>query len=266
MPVSARRPTKANKIPGKPPGRRVGAARALSKLGLASRSVAAQWVRAGRVSINGKIIIDPESPVILERDELRLDGVLARAVPRRYVMLNKPRGLVTTARDEQERATVYSCFADAADHGLAPVGRLDKASEGLLLFTNDTEWAGRLLDPVSHLSKTYHVQLSSQLTDRQFAQLREGLPMEDGTLLKVGDVKLLRAGEKTSWLEIVLHEGKNRQIRRLIEACDAEVLRLIRVAIGPLALGELAKGESRALTPSEMNALSAALNAVPSAE
>jgi len=259
--MSARHPIKSNKIPGRPDGRRVGVARALSKLGLASRTVAAQWVCAGRVSLNGKIITDPESPVMLERDELRLDGAPARAAVKRYIMLNKPRGLVTSARDERGRATVYSCFANPQDHALAPVGRLDKASEGLLLFTNDTEWASRLLDPVSHLPKTYHVQLNSLFTEPQCAQLREGLPVEEGALLKVSEVKLLRVGGKTSWLEIILHEGKNRQIRRLMEACGVEVLRLIRVAIGSLVLGELAKGESRALTPQELHALSAEVDA-----
>lgn len=265
--MAARRPFSEKKLSGrsdKSAGRRIGAARVLSKLGLASRTVAAQWVRAGRVSLNGRIITDPESPVMLERDELCLDGAPVRAVIKRYVMLNKPRGLVTTARDEQDRATVYSCFSNPQDHGLAPVGRLDKASEGLLLFTNDTEWANRLLDPLSHLSKTYHVQLDAQLTAQRLSELRDGLRMADGTLLKVSAAKLLRAGDKTSWLEIILREGKNRQIRRLMEACGVEVLRLIRVAIGPLALGELAKGESRALTPHEMQALVAALDAAPS--
>lgn len=256
--MAARRTYSGKKLPDKSVGRRVGAARALSKLGLASRTVAADWVRAGRVSLNGKLITDPESPVVLERDEIRLDGMPARAMVKRYVMLNKPRGLVTTARDEQGRATVYSCFPNPQDHGLAPVGRLDKASEGLLLFSNDTEWASRLLDPVSHLNKTYHVQLNTRLTGRQLDDLHAGLRMDDGTLLQVSQAKLLRAGDKTSWLEIILSEGKNRQIRRLLEACDVEVLRLIRIAIGPVVLGELAKGASRALTMHEVQALSAA--------
>lgn len=238
--------------------RRVGVARALSKLGIASRTLAAQWVVAGRVAVNGKTVRDPETPTALGADVLSVDGAPVRAAEPRYVMLNKPRGVVTTARDEQGRATVYACFSDSQDQWLAPVGRLDKASEGLLLFTNDTAWAERMLAPATHLPKVYHVQIDRRLDAELLARLRHGIRLEDHTTLHVSDVQTLRAGEKNSWVEITLHEGKNRHIRRLLEALDIKVLRLIRVAIGPLQLGTLPKGQSRALTAEELKTVAAA--------
>ena len=257
--MPANHPKKSTRAAGKPSGaRRTGVARALSKLGVTSRTLAAQWVCAGRVTVNGKLVHDPETPVLLDHDRLRVDGALVGVAEKRYLMLNKPRGLVTTARDEQRRATVYSCFGES-DQWLAPVGRLDKASEGLLLFTNDTAWADRLLDPASHLRKVYHVQIDRRLDDAQLKQMRGGVRMEDGTRLRVGAVRILREGEKNSWLEIGLEEGKNRHIRRLLETMEIKVLRLIRVAIGPLKLGELPKGHSRALTKHELQAVAAAL-------
>jgi 23S rRNA pseudouridine2605 synthase len=241
--------------------RRIGVARALSKLGIASRTIAAQWVRAGRVTLNGKIVHDPETPVVLERDRLCVDGRPVRAAEKRYIMFNKPRGLVTTARDEKGRATVYSCFSEQQDRSLGPVGRLDKASEGLLFFTNDTEWANRMLDPDSHLPKVYHVQIAGHVNDRQLERMRSGVRLEDRGMLQASAVRWLRGGDKNCWLEITLHEGKNRQIRRLLEALGIEVLRLVRVAVGPVKLGTLAKGRSRALAAGELNAVAAALRA-----
>lgn len=239
--------------------RRVGVARVLSKLGIASRTVAAQWVAAGRVAVNGRIVHDPETPVVVERDRVAVDDQPVSAAQKRYVMLNKPRSVVTTARDEQGRATVYDCFSDERDRCLAPVGRLDKASEGLLLFSNDSEWANRLLDPASHLPKVYHVQVDAQVDEAQLDHMRNGVQMEDGSVLGVGAARLLRRGEKNCWLEITLHEGKNRQIRRVMEALSLKVLRLMRIAVGPLCLGTLGKGESRALSEAELRQVEAAL-------
>jgi 23S rRNA pseudouridine2605 synthase len=170
-------------------------------------------------------------------------------------MLNKPRGLVTTTRDERGRATVYDCLPEAERGWLAPVGRLDKASEGLLLFTNDTAFANRLLDPATHLPKRYHVQIDALADAPLLARLRAGVVLEDGTPLAVVSAGLLRSGEKNSWLEVVLDEGRNRHIRRLLEALGIEVLRLVRVAIGPVVLGELPKGAVRELTAAELTAL-----------
>jgi len=243
--------------PARRPAPRIGVARALSKLGFASRTAAAALVQAGRVSVNGRPIADPESSVVLGRDRITVDGKVIEAAARRYLMLNKPRGLVTTARDEQGRDTVYACLPEAERAWLAPVGRLDKASEGLLLFTNDTAWADRLLDPAHHVPKTYHVQIDRVADEALLAQLRAGVNVEEGVALAASRVELLRHGEKTSWLEIVLTEGKNRHIRRMLDACDIGVQRLVRIAIGPVKLGDLPKGAVRELTAAERESLCA---------
>jgi 23S rRNA pseudouridine2605 synthase len=169
-------------------------------------------------------------------------------------MLNKPGGLVTTVKDERGRATVYSCFADAALPWLAPIGRLDKASEGLLLFSNDPAWAAHITDPSTGPPKTYHVQID-RLPDAALLAALELGALSNGERLRARSASCLRTGDKNSWLEIVLDEGRNRQIRRLLEALDVSVLRLVRVAIGSLSLGTLTKGQWRMLTQKEMDAL-----------
>ena len=229
---------------------RHGLARVLSKLGVCSRTQAQALVRAGRVRVNGRVEHDPEAPTDAQRDEITLDGSAIAAAKKVYVMLNKPRGYVTTASDEQGRDTVYTLLQSGQFPWLAPVGRLDKASEGLLLFTNDSAWAARMTDPESHLDKTYHVQIDTLPDDDLLDRLRCGIE-HGGEVLAVKSVSELRRGEKNAWLEIVLDEGRNRQIRRLLKAFDIEVLRLIRVAIGSLALGDLAKAEWRELTGAE---------------
>jgi 23S rRNA pseudouridine2605 synthase len=169
-------------------------------------------------------------------------------------MLNKPSDLVTTVKDERGRATVYSCFAGAHLPWLAPIGRLDKASEGLLLFSNDPAWAAGITEPSTGPSKTYHVQID-RLPDAALLAALERGALSNGERLKARSARCLRSGAKNAWLEIVLDEGRNRQIRRLLEALDVSVLRLIRVAIGSLPLGELAKGRWRMLTQKEMDSL-----------
>jgi 23S rRNA pseudouridine2605 synthase len=226
----------------------------LSKLGACSRTQAAEYARAGRVAVNGCIVHDPEAPVDAQRDGIALDGREIRAAERVYVMLNKPRGYVTTASDEHGRETVYALLADAALPWVAPVGRLDRASEGLLLLTNDSAWAARITAPESHVDKTYHVQIDRLPDAALLDSLRRGID-DDGERLSAKEVRELRRGEKNAWLEIVLDEGRNRQIRRLLAAHGAGVLRLVRVAIGPVALGALAKGAFRALDPAEVAAL-----------
>ncbi len=175
-----------------------------------------------------------------------------------YLMLNKPRGVVTTAADEKGRKTVYA-YLDEDLPWVGPVGRLDKASEGLLLLTNDSEWAARVTAPETHLNKTYHVQITAVADEVLIATLIRGVASGRGELLRAKRAQILRSGNKNSWLEIVLDEGKNRQIRRMLAACSVEVLRLMRVAIGPLSLGELAKGDSRALTQEEKERLDEAM-------
>jgi 23S rRNA pseudouridine2605 synthase len=243
----------------KPPARapntpRHGVARVISKLGLGSRSQAAQWVRDGRVRVNERVVRDAEFPVRQGVDRIDIEGQQPGAAARLVLMLNKPRGLVTTTRDEHGRDTVYSCFAGSQLPWVAPVGRLDKASEGLLLFSNDSAWAARLTSPECGPAKTYHVQIDRLPPDDLLRQLELGVAVE-AEHLGARSVRCLRSGHKNAWLEIVLDEGRNRQIRRLLAAFDIAVLRVVRVAVGALLLGELPKGKWRMLTQQEIDSL-----------
>ena len=240
--------------------RRHGLARVLSKRGLCSRTEAARWIIAGRVSVAGKVVRDPEHPTLASA-VIAIDGLASGEIERRYLMLNKPRGLVTTTRDEQARDTVYRCFDGSGLPWLAPVGRLDKASEGLLLFSNDPGWAA-LVTGATGPDKTYHVQLDMIPDAAVLVALRDGIDC-DGERLNAKRVSLLRSGDKHAWLEIVLDEGRNRQIRRLLGAFDIGVLRLVRVSIGGLALGTLAKGQWRGLNADEVAALGAPGRSLP---
>jgi len=267
---------------------RTGLARALSKSGFCSRSEGWKIVQAGQVSVNGVLRLDPEWPVVLGRDRLEVAGQQVQAQAKVYLMLHKPRGLVTTAHDEKGRDTVFSCLREGGNRGegtrapaggeavrtgtkrahavtaskaedpsgphLFPVGRLDQASEGLLLFTNDTAWADRITDPATHLDKTYHVQINCVADEVLLERLRQGATV-DQDHLAAKRVSLLRHGERNSWLEIVLDEGKNRHIRRLLAALEISVLRLLRVGIGSLVLGDLPKGRTRPLTAAEVSSL-----------
>lgn len=273
----------------------VGLVRALSKLGFCSRSQAFQLVREGQVRVNGSITKNPEARVRVGKDHIDVSGETVSSSTKIYLALNKPRGIITSASDEQGRETIYSLLpvsfaprtpaeawrdekpqgspttvalrykaqveACATDYEwIAPVGRLDQASEGLLLLTNDSEWAARITDPASHLDKTYHVQINSVCDDRLLDALQRGIGVPTGDTLRAKRARLLRSGAKNSWVEIVLDEGKNRQIRRMLDALGLEVLRLIRVAIGPLQLGDLPKGAHRTLHPEEKVALDHALS------
>lgn len=235
-----------------PPLTRTGLARALSKLGFCSRSRASELIRMGKVSVNRVIRKNPEFPVVLGRDILVMDDESINPAKQVYLMLNKPRGLVTTASDEQGRDTVFTCFEGTKLPHLSPVGRLDKASEGLLLFTNDNVWADHITNPATHLDKTYHVQVEGYLDETQLTRLRRGIQDEEVGLLSAKAVKILRTGEKNSWLEFTLDEGRNRHIRRLLQGLGIEVIRLIRVKTGPLNLGNLPRGKWRELTKNEV--------------
>jgi len=205
------------------------------------------------VRLNGAVRRNPEAPARLEQDQIEVDGRKIGAAKKTYWMLNKPRGVVTSASDEKGRETVYDYIQEGRGW-LAPVGRLDKASEGLLLLTNDSEWAAQMLDPGGHVAKTYHVQIAALANEPLLQAMRRGV-RDKGELLRVQSVRELRRGERNSWLEIELHEGKNRHIRRMLETLGVEVLRLVRVAIGGLNLGDLPKGSCRELTPEEKSSI-----------
>jgi 23S rRNA pseudouridine2605 synthase len=238
--------------------RTVGLARALSKLGYRSRSQAQQLILNGQVRVNGTVKRNPEAPVSLGRDRIEVNGAPIHSAEKIYLMLNKRRGLVTTTSDEKGRPTIYATLGTDLPW-VAPVGRLDKASEGLLLLTNDSEWASQVLAPESHLPKIYHVQVSG-IRDASLADaLMRGVRVSNGDFLRVKDGRILRQGDRNTWLAITLEEGKNRHIRRMLEQLGVEVLRLVRVAIGPLLLGDLGKGASRRLTAGEKAQLDRAM-------
>lgn len=243
------------------PSRRIGLARALSKLGYCSRSKAFGLIRGGHVRLNGNLTRNPESPVHIGKDRIEVDGISVEVGTLIYFMLNKPRGVVTTASDEKGRETVYE-YLERDTPWVGPVGRLDKASEGLLLLTNDSEWAAKVTAPETHLDKIYHVQIGIQTREEMLDSLVKGVRTKTGEVLRVKSVRRLRSGGKNTWIEVTLDEGKNRQIRRIFEALGIEVLSLVRVAIGNIVLGELAKGKVRRLAPEEKTGLDRLLEIV----
>ena len=237
--------------------------RALSKLGYCSRTQAEALILAGKVSVNGRACLQPTRRVDIQHDRLAVDSRPVSAARKLCLMVNKPRGLVTTASDERGRPTVYECLAGYRDQWLAPVGRLDKASEGLLLFTSDSEWAARITDPATHLDKVYHVQIDRLAGPELLAAMRAGVDTGPEGVLRVRDARVLREGQKNCWLEVTLDEGRNRQIRRILDALGVSVLRLVRVAIGPLDLGDLPKGACRELTSAELASMQQAIRPAP---
>ncbi len=233
---------------------RHGLARVLSKFGVCSRTQAEQAISEGRVCVNGRCIREAERPTDPDRERITLDGAVVVQSVRCYIAMNKPRGLVVSASDERGRSTVYDLLRDAGLPWIGPVGRLDRASEGLLLLSNDTAWGAGLCEPSHHVDKTYHVQVDTVPDAALLQQLVDGVA-DAGERLCARRVSLLRSGGKTAWLEIVLDEGRNRHIRRLLAAHDIGVLRLVRVSVGMLALGDLPKGAWRHLEPAEVRAL-----------
>jgi len=237
--------------------RRTGLARALSKLGYCSRSLAAEKISAGEVKLNGRVVRDPETSIHIGRDRIEVEGESLNAARKIYLLLNKPRGVITTASDEKQRRTVYGLLTNSIPW-VAAVGRLDLASEGLLLLTNDSEWAARITDPENHVEKIYHVQVTGRVGTEMMNAMLKGVQNQN-QLLRAKRVRIVRQGPRNTWLEIALDEGKNRQIRRMIQHFGRDVLRLIRISIGPLSLGELPKGSFRSLTRAEKSALDRAI-------
>lgn len=259
----------AERRPERPSGRhpeRIPLERLLSRWRVASRTQAQQWVRAGRVSVAGRITHDPRRWVEPAREAVEVDGQRVGAPeaqgPACWLLLNKPRGVVCTTRDPEGRPTVMDLVRAHAVPGLAPVGRLDKASAGLLLLTDDARLADRLLDPASHLAKHYRVKVRGRVQARMLEELRTTTLEEDGLALGPMQVEVEREGPRSCWLRVVLREGKNRQIRRRLEALGLEVEVLVRTALGPLELGTLAPGEVRVLAATEVQSLAQAVAAV----
>ncbi|HEX7348410.1 MAG TPA: pseudouridine synthase [Rhodanobacteraceae bacterium] len=236
---------------------RHGLARVLSRLGVCSRTEAVRRIGAGRVRVNGRCVRDPEWPADAASDHIELDGRALRVAARVCIAVNKPRGLVVSAADEQGRDTVYKLIEGADLPWLAPVGRLDKASEGLLLMSNDPAWAARLTDPATHVGKTYRVQVRGIPDGECLQWFRKGI-VDRGEQLVAKSAVVVGGGARNAWLEVVLDQGRNRQIRRMCSACGHDVLRLIRTGIGGLMLGDLPKGVWRMLSEAEMADLATA--------
>jgi len=230
-------------------------ARVLSKAGLCSRTVAAEWIRAGRVRVDGVLVRDPTARVASERSAVSLDGRRISAAERSYWALHKPRGYVTTRQDPEGRATVYDLLGDLGEW-VVPVGRLDRDTSGLLLLTNDTQFAERLTNPDSHVGKTYRVTVKPRLAEEALERLRAGVELKDGPT-RPAEVKRIGDRGPCTTIEITITEGRNRQVRRMIAEVGAKVEKLVRVSIGSVVLGELAPGKVRRLSAAEVRALGA---------
>ncbi len=227
--------------------------RVFSKAGLGSRTEARSWIGAGRVRVNGRVVQSPDYWVDLERDRVTLDGKPLRNATHTYLLLYKPKGYLTTYRDPQGRPTVYDLVEDAGAW-LAPVGRLDLDTSGLLLLTNDTAFAEHVMNPDHKVAKTYQVKTATRLSDEQIEQLRRGVELSDGPTRPAAATRV-RDGAKHTFLELTLTEGRNRQVRRMVEAVGSKVLKLVRTALGPIRIGDLPVGKWRLLTAEEVQAL-----------
>ncbi|MGB7761732.1 MAG: pseudouridine synthase [Bryobacteraceae bacterium] len=227
--------------------------RVFSKAGRGSRTEARRWIGEGRVGVNGVIARSPDKWVDLARDRVTLDGKPITTTRGIYILLYKPKGYLTTYQDPENRPTVYDLVADL-DAWLAPVGRLDLETSGLLLMTNDTAFADHVTSPAHLVPKTYQAKTATLLSEEQLERLRGGIELSDGPT-RPAEVRRLRDGPKHTFIEIVLTEGRNRQVRRMVEAAGSRVLKLVRTAIGPLRIGDLAIGKWRRLTEEEIAAL-----------
>jgi 23S rRNA pseudouridine2605 synthase len=227
--------------------------RVISRAGLGSRTEARQWIGGGRVAVNGKVIRTPDHWVDLERDRVSLDGKPIAARERRYILLYKPKGYLTTYKDPEGRQTVYNLLGDVEEF-VFPVGRLDLDTSGLLLLTNDAELAEHVTNPEHKIPKTYLVKTSTVLPDEAIDSLRRGVTLSDGPT-RPAFVTRVRDSATATFLEITITEGRNRQVRRMIEAVGSKVRKLVRTGIGPLRILDLQIGHWRALTAAEVRKL-----------
>lgn len=233
--------------------------RILSKAGAGSRTEARKWIAGGRVRVNGRCIRTPDHWVDMERDRVTFDGKPVRPGRQIYLVLNKPAGYVTSRTDPDGRPTAYDLLPKDLPF-LSSVGRLDMDTSGLLLFTNDTQFANFVTSPGSHVAKTYLVKSATRLTDEQLHQLRSGMELSDGPTRPAG-VRRIRDSVSKTFFEITITEGRNRQVRRMVEAIGSRVLKLVRTSIGPVELGGLAAGKTRPLTAAEVKAIRASTGA-----
>ena len=209
---------------------------------------------AGAVTVNGRVIRELGSKADPEQDHIKVSGKLINPKqPKVYLMLNKPREVVTTLSDPQGRVTVKNLLRGVRAR-VYPVGRLDYDSEGLLLLTNDGELVQKILHPSFEVPKTYEVKVKGVLTDEEIRTLSKGVELSDGRTLPC-QIRKIEKTEKNSWLEMTIHEGRNRQIRRMLETMDHPVLKLKRTRMGRLELGALPVGEYRYLTAQEIKSL-----------
>jgi 23S rRNA pseudouridine2605 synthase len=223
--------------------------RVISKAGLGSRTEARKWIGTGRVSVNGSVVQSPDAWIDLELDSVTFDGKPLAREERVYLLLHKPAGYITTYRDPTRRPTVYDLLPDRERY-LFPVGRLDLETSGLLILTNDADFAERLTNPEFHVPKTYRVTVCSPVGDEQLDALRSGVELSDGPTRPA----VVRRISDTAF-EMTITEGRNRQVRRMVEAIGSSVEELTRVAIGSVAIGSLAAGATRALTADEVRTL-----------
>lgn len=230
---------------------RVPLERALSKLGVASRNQTRQWIKAGKIAVNGKTVYDPAFLVVPEAERITIDGKPVQRQEARTIMIYKPRGVITTKSDERGRKTVYDLLPAELRH-LHPVGRLDMASCGLLLMTTDTQLSNFLTDPKNKIPRIYAVTVIGKITEDQIKSMTKGI-QDEGETLKASEVTLRKTSNRESHLLIELMEGKNREIRRIFEALGSEVTALKRISFGNCKLGTLKPGEFRNVIKDEIS-------------
>lgn len=227
--------------------------RALSKLGLASRSQTQEWIEAGRLSVNGRVVRDPRFAVVPESDIFALDGNRLQQQERMCIALYKPRGYVTTRSDEKGRKTVFDLLPPEL-HNLHAIGRLDMQTSGLLLLTNDTRLSSFLTDPLNAIPRKYFVSVDGKVGEETIKRMLAGVE-DEGELLKASIINVRKLSGRESHLFITLHEGKNRELRRLCKAVGHEVNKLKRISFGTVTLDQLESGKHRTLAEEELQQL-----------